>query len=192
MDSSQRRFAVTATVIAAFIGAVAVVAAAWVASDRTASATTEAIRAENERNAARLDSEARGAARVLASEFFLAAKEMGDLALDGYFRPFDETYRIEIPQEDLRLVASRLSREQWTAIYLAMSSVQGLERYVRIRARPDNPLSRRPLSRHTLTLVGSDMEFVGEAIGALSGLAQLEDARHPTLDVEAAYRRLRP
>ena len=94
------------------------------------------IWAENERTAERLEADARGAARVLSSEFFLAAREMWDFAMDGYFKPFNESYRIETTQEDMRLIASRLSAEQWRYVNLAFSSVQGLERYVEVGRSP--------------------------------------------------------
>jgi hypothetical protein len=178
--------------VAAVIAAFAAVVAAGVGGYLAYSGARDAVREENRDAARRLDAEARGAARILSAEFFIAAKEMSDFAADGYFHPFGSEYDIAVSQGDLRLIASRVSTDEWTKIYLALSSVQGLERYVRLRSRPQHPLSRQPLSRHTLTMVKVDMDFLGEAIAALSGLADLNDVRYPTLDVDAADRRLAP
>jgi hypothetical protein len=179
-------------VVPAVITALAAVVASGVGAYLGGAATRDAVRTENREQARRLDGEARGAARVLASEFFTTSKEMADFAADGYFHPFDAGFRIQISQRDLRLIAGRLSTDAWTSVYIALSDVQGLERYVRLRSRPQHPLAHEPLSRHSLELIATDMDLIAEAIVALKGLAGLKQVRVPRLDVDAADRRLRP
>ena len=66
-------------------------------------------RREDRREAA----QARGAARVLYAELFHASTQMAILASDRIYRRFDPSYAVEIPPEDRRLVAAKLSGDQW-------------------------------------------------------------------------------
>lgn len=179
-------------VVPAAITAVAAVVASGFGAYLGGAATRDVVQTEQREEARRIDAEARGAARVLVSELFTASKEMADFAADGYFHPFDAGFRVQISQRDLRLIAARLETPHWSRVYIALSDIQGLERYVRLRSRPQHPLAREPLARHTLQLIGIDMDLIADAVVALKGLAELEEVHVPRLDVEAADRRLAP
>ena len=118
-----------------------------------------------------------------------SADEMVDLAGDAYFRPFDAGYAIDIPRDDLRLIAANLSSREWARVTLAISDIEGLRRYVRLRSGSKSPLSSLALSHHALGLIARDMNHVGAAITALTDLGQLRDTTYPQLDVAAAWKR---
>lgn len=179
----MRRNVTLATVaVTAFATVLAAIGGSYVGGSIASSATRDVVNQQIEHDERRLEDEARGAARVLVAEIYTAAKEMKDLGLDGYFRPFNDDYRVDVAQADLRLIAYRLTSDQWTYVTVALDTVIGLGRYVAFRSRPSHPLSGEPLPPHTLALISSDMRVLGRAVSALRPLADLEDEGFPTLE----------
>src|SRR4051794_30924678 len=83
----------------------------------TAYATTKGpliLQHQQDRREDRLTAvQARGAARILFAEFEQATFQMAVLRSDRLLRRFDPTYRLNIAQADVRLIASKLTGEQW-------------------------------------------------------------------------------
>jgi hypothetical protein len=99
-----------AALLVGLITATAAVLASLVTGIYAGRSTRDVIHEQGRTTAARLDADARGAARILSMELFVASKEMADLAGDGYFRPFDAGYDLAVSEANLRLIASRLAR----------------------------------------------------------------------------------
>jgi hypothetical protein len=131
----------------------------------------EAQSGESERQSQRLDEEVKGAARVLAIELLAANNQMSVIANDRFYRPFDSRYRIELPTGDLKLVASRLTTEQYAAILLALNSTDGLETFIRTQKRA----GKHRLDARAVRLVRADQKSVADALVALQDLAGIEE-----------------
>jgi len=76
------------------------------------------------------DQRAVGAARLLLGEFRQSAEQMAVLANDRITRRFDPAYRINISNDDLGLIASKLDGEEWGLVLGARSAVESLETFV--------------------------------------------------------------
>jgi hypothetical protein len=87
-------------IITAVAAVFAALAGSYVGSNLASSATRDVMRQQIAQEDLRVDAEARGAARILVAELYTAAKEMKDLGLERYFRPFNDEYRIDIAQPD--------------------------------------------------------------------------------------------
>lgn len=173
----------------AIITGIAAVAAAFVAAWWASQSTSDVVKAEGDRSAARVELDARGAARVLSLELLEAGWELSDLAQDGYFRRLGSGFVVDVPKDDLRLIASEVSGNQWADVTRALSAITGMARYMQQRAVARGRLPT-PLTHNALTLIARDMSSIRAAIEAVAGVGELTDTTSPSLDIEAAWARL--
>ena len=176
--------------IPAIITGIAAVLAAGVAGYWPADASKEAVREETKRIADRRDEDAKGAARVLVSELLVTGYEMTDWVADAYMKPFGSAYPIDMPKDDLKLVAAKLVADDWRKVNVALTNVEELQRYVEARSAPAHPLSKQPLSRRSIELVARDVSHLADASFALTDLAEMNDLAFPEVDVEAMVDRV--
>jgi hypothetical protein len=152
-------------------GGTAIIAAVLVASVTTQS-THDVIQEETKRVAAVRDEDARGAARVLIGEFLVAGEELADWVSNGTFERFGPDFPIDISQDDVALIAARVTPRQWNAISRGLSTTQQLRRYVLDRTRtPRQGFTARYLSRHIVQIVADDLDAIRRASLALSEVA---------------------
>ena len=110
--------------LAVFLGAL-VAASAGVAGPMLLQAR------QDHRDQRRELTQAQGAARVLQSEMAQSAAQMAVLWNDRILGPFDAGYRIDVRAEDMRLIASHLSADEWGMVIKAIASVDGLATFVK-------------------------------------------------------------
>lgn len=122
---------------------------------------------DNHRQDHREAVQAKGAARILFEELLASAEAMQVLNSDRILRPFDPSYRVSIPPEDLRLVASTLKGEQWGAVQTSLTNISGLNTYVRTLIER----GRKRLTSGEACLVRYDLRSVVFASDALARLA---------------------
>jgi hypothetical protein len=163
--------------IGAVIGALAAIAASAVTGFTQLRATETAVSAETRREREREDTDATGAARLLASELLIAANYMLIMEGDRLYRRLDPKYRVEVPGDDIRLLFSRLTPNEWGAITIALFNVQGLETFVRSRIGD----GKRHLDRRAVRLVRGDIRSVADAIETLKRVAKAEDLDLPVV-----------
>lgn len=175
---------------AAITGLAAVLAAA-VAGYWAGHATEASVRQQTAFEQSRLDEQARGAARVLLNELLISQNEMGDLVMGCAMKSLGREFTVEIPHDDLRLIASRLDPSQWSRVNAALTNLVELGRYIRERASPGHPLAGRPLSRHSVYVIGRDNESVRLAHDALGQLAGLPEVASIRIDPVAGFDRVR-
>lgn len=127
----------------------------------------------------REDTQARGAARVLIGELIVATGDLQDLGVEGRLRRFGPDYPVEIPDEDLRLIASRLSTAQWNDVSTTLSDLANFDRLVRARLQRVGP-GRLPSQLREYVV--ADLRDACEAQAALQGVADVEGVACPTLE----------
>jgi hypothetical protein len=173
--------------LAALLAAAAAVAAAAF----TASATEDVVREHGRQALTLQDNDARGAARVLLSEFLVSENEMTDWVMTGFMRQFGPDFPIDMTKPDLRLIASRVKPADWIWVSAALSTVSELRRYVLDRSRGHNRFTGRLISRRDVFMVARDLRYLGRATRSLDQLAGL-GGRSPyrTLNAPAAYAHL--
>jgi hypothetical protein len=160
---------------AAIITGVTAIAAAALAAWFTSASTRDVVREENRRVAEVRNEDAQGAARVLMGEFLAVSEELGDWVSNGFLAPFGPDFPVTIRQEDLGLIAARVSPQQWNAISRGLATVQQLRRYVLDRTRERNRFTGKLISRHIVYMVGDDLDAVRRASVALSNVADVGD-----------------
>jgi len=104
---------------------------------------------------------------------------MRDLAGEGRLRRFGSEYPIDIPTDDLRLIASRLDGGEWNDVSVALSTVANLERLVRRRLERVGPGRLPPQIYEDVAI---DLEELCRAQTAVKELAQVEGVACPTAD----------
>lgn len=115
----------------AVLAAIAVITAALLSGVVTWQVTKLTLAHDTEREQRREDVRATGAARMLITELITASDDMIILRHDRIYRPLGEGYRIDVPAEDMRLIYSRLTPNEWGAVLLALHNVAGLKTFVR-------------------------------------------------------------
>jgi hypothetical protein len=153
-------------------GATAIIAAALVAWF-TASSTSDVVREESQRVAEVRDENAQGAARVLMGAFVVVGEELADWTTTGFLVPFGPDFPVVIRQEDLALIAARVSPQEWNAISRGLAAVQQLRRYVLDRTRKPNRFAGKLISRNIVYMVADDLDAVRRASLALSKVADV-------------------
>ncbi len=151
-------------------GATAIIAAtlaAWFAS----ASTRDVVREESHRVAEVRNENAKGAARVLIGEFVVVGEELSDWVTTAALVPFGPDFPVVIRQEDLGLIAARVSPRQWNTISRGLSAVQALRRYVLDRTRGPNRFTAKLISRRIVYMVANDLDAVRRASLALSEVA---------------------
>lgn len=151
-------------------GATAIIAAtlaAWFAS----ASTRDVVREESHRVAEVRNENARGAARVLIGEFVVVGEELSDWVTTAALVPFGPDFPVVIRQEDLGLIAARVSPRQWNAISRGLSAVQALRRYVLDRTRGPNRFTVKLISRRIVYMVARDLDALRRASLSLSEVA---------------------
>jgi hypothetical protein len=123
---------------AALITGVTAIIAAGLVAGFTTQSTKDVIREESRRVAEVRNEDARGAARVLIGEFVVVGEELADWVTNGFLERFGPNFPVEIRQQDLALIAARVTPRQWNQISRGLSSIQQLERYVLDRTRGPN------------------------------------------------------
>lgn len=111
---------------AAIITGATAIIAATLAAWFTSGSTRDVVREESRRVAEVRDENAQGAARVLIGEFLVVGQELGDWVSTGALVPFGPDFPVAIRQEDLRLIAARVTPREWNAISRGLSAVQEL------------------------------------------------------------------
>jgi hypothetical protein len=177
--------------LGALITGFAAVLAAGAAAYFAAQATVESTKAQISQETELLDTQAKGAARVLLNEILTTQNEMADFAWNAFMSPLGREYPIEIPKDDLRLVASRLSTLEWTRVNVALMNAEELGRYVRERSRPEHPLAGQPLSHHSVNLIAQDLNSLALAAQGLRALAATRSVPYLTMDADVVFRRVR-
>lgn len=175
----------------AVITAVAAIGAAGVTAFFTASATRDVAREQGHEAVARQLTDARGAARVLLSEFLVAGNEISDWVVNGTWHRFGREYPITIQGDDLRLIASRVAPRQWIWVQAALADVTELGRYVAQRSTRQSRFRGFLLSRHAIRIAARDLRSIGRASRALRRLAGLANAPYLRIDVPTAIANLR-
>lgn len=153
-------------------GATAIIAATLVAWF-TSESTRDVVREESQRVAQVRDENARGASRILIGEFLVVGQELGDWVVEGRLVAFGPDFPVVIRQEDLALIAARVSPHQWNAISRGLSAVQELRRYVLDRTREPNRFTGKFISRNIVYTVAHDLDAVRRASLALSKVADV-------------------
>jgi hypothetical protein len=126
----------------------------------------------------REDTQARGAARVLISELFVAGHDIRDLGNERLLRRFADEYPVDVPPGDLRLIASRLSARQWNRVSVALSDLANLRRLVQRRLQREGP---GPLPWEFVRYASEDLAANCLAQRALLDVAEFEDLPCPIL-----------
>jgi hypothetical protein len=67
---------------------------------------------------------------MLIAELLDAGGQMNILGHDRVFPRFDSAYRISIPADDMRLIASHVELEQWADVMGAIVATNGLATFV--------------------------------------------------------------
>jgi hypothetical protein len=155
-------------------GATAIIAAALVAWFTSAS-TRDVVREESHRVAEVRDEQAQGAARVLIGEFLVVGEELADWVSAGSLVPFGPDFPVAVRQEDLGLIAARVTPRQWNAISRGLAAVQQLRRYVRDRTQEPNRFTGKLISRNIVYMVARDLDAIRRASLALSSVAGVGD-----------------
>lgn len=156
---------------AAIITGATAIIAATLAAWFTSASTRDVMREESRRVAEVRDQDAQGAARVLIGEFLVAGEELGDWVSTGALVPFGPDFPVAIGQEELGLIAARVTPRQWNAISRGLSGVQQLRRYVRDRAQEPNRFTGKLISRNIVYMVAADLDAVRRASLSLSEVA---------------------
>ena len=173
---------------AVITGVTAIIAAGLVAWFTTQS-TTDVIREESRRVAEVRNEDARGAARVLIGEFVVVGEELADWVTNGFLERFGPDFPVEIRQQDLALIAARVTPRQWNEISRGLSSIQQLQRYVLDRTRGRTRFTGKLISRRIVQIVADDLDAVRAASLALSRVAGVRDEVPGTTisDVDAVF-----
>lgn len=177
--------------LGAVITGIAAVGAAAVTAVFSAWAIRDAASEGTDRASARQEADARGAARVLLSEFLIAGNEISDWAGNGTWEPFGPEYPIDIDRSDLRLIASHISPKAWIWVQAGLSDVTELRRYVAQRASRKSRFRGYLLSRYALHIAARDLDSIGRASRSLRDLAGLKETPYRTLHVPASLANLR-
>lgn len=111
--------------------------------------------------------QARGAARLLFAELLQAAAQQSILASDRVFRRFDDSYRVEMRPEDLRLIAAKLDGDRWGAVQEALTNADGLATFVNTQIER----GRRRLTKGEQRFALVDLRSIRYAAEALASLA---------------------
>lgn len=164
----QSWWAVYGPTLGAILAAAAAIATALISSGSNSADTERRI--TRERQVAR--SEAVGAARVLAGE--LATPEVymqGMLRTDRLF-PYDPKYDVQLPQEDLKAVASALGVNRWQQVAAALGNLDTLGFFIRNEYRRG---TRRLHRGHIAVFKGqiAAIDDAWEALDPLSGTPKL-------------------
>jgi hypothetical protein len=160
---------------AAIITGATAIIAATLAAWFTSASTRDVVREESRRVAEVRDERAQGAARVLIGEFLVVGEELGDWVSNGALVPFGPDFPVAVRQEDLGLIAARVTPRQWNAISRGLSAVQQLRRYVRDRTREPNRFTGKLISRNIVDMVADDLDAVRRASLSLSKIAGVGD-----------------
>jgi hypothetical protein len=153
-------------------GATAIIAAA-LAAWFTSVSTRDVVREESKRVAELRDEKAEGAARVLIGEFLVVGEELSDWVTTGTLAPFGPDFPVVIRQDDLALIAARVSPQGWNAISRGLAAVQQLRRYVLDRTRKPTRFTGKLISRHIVYMVARDLDAVRRASLALARVASV-------------------
>lgn len=160
---------------AAIITGATAIIAATLAAWFTSASTRDVVREESHRVAQVRDENARGAARVLIGEFLVVGEELGDWVSAGVLVRFGPDFPVAIRQEDLSLIAARVTPRRWNAISRGLAAVQALRRYVLDRTRKPNRFTGKLISRHIVDIVAHDLAAIRRASLALSEVAGAGD-----------------
>jgi len=87
-------------------------------------------------------------------------------------------YPVEIPRDDLRLIASRLTTKQWNRVTIALSNIANLDRLMRQRIARRGSVNLPP---HIIEAVSGDLDDNCRAQGALQDLAKFDGVACPVL-----------
>ncbi len=158
---------------AAIITGATAIIAATLAAWFTSASTRDVVREESHRLAQVRDENARGAARVLIGEFLVVGEELGDWVSTAALVPFGPDFPVVVREEDLNLIAARVSPSRWNAISRGLSTVQGLRRYVLDRTRSPSRFSGKLISRRIVYTVASDLDAIRRASLSLSEVADV-------------------
>jgi hypothetical protein len=153
-------------------GATAIVAAA-LAAWFTSVSTRDVVREESQRVAELRDEKAEGAARVLIGEFLVVGEELSDWVTTGALAPFGPDFPVVIRQDDLALIAARVTPQGWNAISRGLAAVQQLRRYVLDRTRKRTRFTGKLISRHIVHMVARDLDAVRRGSLALAQVASV-------------------
>jgi hypothetical protein len=164
----------------AVIGIIAAVAGSLAGGSATYLATTKSEAAQDKRETLRLQSERRreeraqhrqqvGAARLLFTELLIAVEEMTVLEHDRIYRPFDDSFRIDVENNDLRLLLSRLEDTEVGDVAIALRSIPTLETFV--LSKYERGLRR--VSAADRCIIRSDIRTIGIAAAPIARLAEL-------------------
>ena len=176
---------------AAIITGVTAIIAATLAAWFTSGSTRDVVREETRRVAEIRNEDARGAARVLIGEFVVVGEELGDWVTNGFLAPFGPDFPVVIGQEDLGLIAARVTPREWNAISRGLSDVQQLRRYVRDRSGAGNRFRGRLISRNIVYMVARDLHSVRRASLALSKVAEVgEEVPGTTMKPAIVFREI--
>jgi AcrR family transcriptional regulator len=126
----------------------------------------------------REDTQARGAARVLISELFVAGHDIRDIVRERLLRRFADEHPVDVPPGDLRLIASRLSGRQWNRVSIALSDIANFRRLVERRLEREGP---GPMPWEFVRYASEDLAANCLAQRALLDLAEFENGPCPIL-----------
>jgi hypothetical protein len=153
------------------IGAITAVVASAISATAVIYVAKTTLSAELRRDREREATQAAGAARLLSAELVNAAIYMNVMVNDRRFRRFDRNYRVELPQDDLRLLFTYLTPNEWGVVMLSMSAAQQLESYVRSRMSD----GARRLTPRDVRIVRNDYSQLLNAAETLKRPADAED-----------------
>jgi len=123
---------------------------------------------QDDRDDRRESAQAKGAARILYVELQEAASQQAVLAHDRKLRKFDPSYRITMRPEDLRLIASKVSADQWGSVSDAIVNTQGLDSYVNTLIDRDGRRRIKPGEACYALLDAYSVRVAAEAVAPLA------------------------
>jgi hypothetical protein len=126
------------------------------------------LQQHNDNRADRLTAEhTRGAARMLFTELMESTNEMVVLENDRKVHPMPKAYLIDIPPEDMTLIAAKLPGDLWAQVAAAQTNIQGLDTMMTTLTSE----GRDRLTRREACLIHVDVVSTRYAAAALAMLA---------------------
>jgi hypothetical protein len=105
---------------------------------------------------------------MLIAELLDAGGQMNILGHDRVFRRFDSAYRISIPADDMRLIASHVEPEQWADVMGAIVATNGLATFVNSQIEH----GRQVLTASEACYARLDVRAIAVAALALADIAE--------------------